>query len=124
VDLPLSFAIDLVFGSSDGVSSKHHPSKMTSLKNMVMGSPLLSQSRASASKGTTHPVKLADAEVLGSHKGRKGSSGLGSPSRLGGRSRLLDLKYISTWSICLEHMEEGTDIPRNHGLERGNPERG
>jgi hypothetical protein len=98
VDLPLSFAIDLVFGSSDGVSSKHHPSKMTGLKDMVMRSPLLCQFRAPTPASRTHPVKLADAEVLRSHEGRKGSSRLGSPSRLGGGSRLLDLKYISTRS--------------------------
>jgi len=42
-------------------------------------------------------VKLADAEVLRSHEGGKGSSGLGSPSRLG-RSRLLNLGSISTSS--------------------------
>lgn len=84
-----------MFGSSDSVSSKHHPSKMTGLEDMVMSSPLLDQSSASTIKGT-HPVKLADAEVLRSHEGRKSSSGLGSPSRLRERSRLLDLEYIST----------------------------
>jgi len=84
-----------VFCSSDGVSSKHHPSKMTGLEDMVMGSPLLNQSSASSIK-ETHPVKLANAEVLRSHEGGKGSSGLSSPSRLRERSRLLDLEYIST----------------------------
>jgi len=84
-----------VFSSSDGVSSKHHSSKMTSLEDMVMGSPLLDQSSASTIKWT-HPVKLANAEVLRSHEGGKGSSGLNSPSRLSERSRLLDLEYIST----------------------------
>jgi hypothetical protein len=95
-DLPLGLAIDLVFGSSDGVPSEHNPGKMTSLEDMVMSSPLLSQSRAPMSRTMTHPVELADAEVLRSHEGRKGSSRLGSPGRLRGRSRLLDLKYIIT----------------------------
>jgi hypothetical protein len=80
-----------VFGGSDSVPSKHHSSKMTSLEDMVMGSPLLSQSLAFTSRSTTHPVKLADAEVLGSHEGRKGTSGLSSPSWLLWGSRLLDL---------------------------------
>ena len=97
-DIPLGLAVDLVFGGGNSVSSKHHPSKMTSLEDMVMSSPLLSQSRAPMSRTMTHPVELADAEVLRSHEGRKGTSGLGSPSRLGGRSRLLHLKHISTRS--------------------------
>ena len=84
-----------MFSSSDSVSSKHHPSKMTGLEDMVMGSPLLDQSSASTIEWT-HPVKLANTEVLRSHEGGKGTSRLSSPSRLGGRSRLLDLKYIST----------------------------
>jgi hypothetical protein len=95
-DIPLGLAVDLVFGGGNSVSSKHHPSKMTSLEDMVMSSPLLSQSRAPMSRTMTHPVELADAEVLRSHEGRKGSSRLGSPGRLRGRSRLLDLKYIIT----------------------------
>jgi hypothetical protein len=86
-----------VFSGSDGISSKHHPSKMTSLEDMVMGSPLLVSS-GHQFKNRTHPVKLADAEVLRSHEGRKSTSGLSSPSWLWGGSRLLDLGYISTWS--------------------------
>ena len=65
-------------------------------------------------------MKLADAEVLRSHEGRKGSSGLGGPGRLGLRSWLLDLYDISTCS----RMEEGQNLPSNRGLGLGNPERG
>ena len=49
-DLPLGLAIDLVFGGGNSVSSKHHPSKMTSLEDMVMGGPLLRQPLASTPK--------------------------------------------------------------------------
>jgi hypothetical protein len=40
-------------------------------------------------------VKLANAEVLRSHEGGEGTSGLSNSGRFGGRSRLLDLINIS-----------------------------
>ena len=39
--LPLGLAIDLVLGGSDGFSTKHDASNMTSLEDMVMSSPLM-----------------------------------------------------------------------------------
>jgi len=49
-------------------------------------------------------VKLADAEVLRSHEGREGTSGLSSPGRLGGRSRLLGLVIISGRSRNIDRL--------------------
>lgn len=72
--MPFALAIDLVFSRDDGVSGQGDAGLLTGLKDVVMRGPLSIINMCIGlriDEDATHPVKVAEAKVFGSHDGRQ-----------------------------------------------------